>query len=1452
MTVEKLAESFWFIVSAYMAAFVPWTIISNKDFISEKWKTVRNTRHAGYHNLFWSIIPFFYVILYCIIQGLAEDYKETCAAVVATLFAMLHMFRTLWGLWQLRSFRIWAENSIRALKTLGITYELHGSGATRKKDCSAESLSPAYIADHILINHQIVDNQIMHGNVHCFLSFGDDIDLLTHADDTIHLWDPVLAAVRWFRIFMAAVSDQFLRLIGKGKRRRFTQIPLRPVEIWARWASAFAAQGLREWISEFEAVLGPESQSIRSCETATEKLFQRGRYFGAEVLASASLHLWSEFHPGVASSPFLWDAWKEDSHMSDGRLVKQELFQEAIRSGEALPFGTPHLRDLEDQGEYEERANFTYEPYRDFLHEFISELPVKSIYTTEIRHFDVGMLEWLTILLHLGTLSLRIDRRNSRKENSDQRSVGSSESTDSSESSSSSESSESTTENEKFSWIDSDQAVATLKAQLNTAEERFLSKSKGAEKQTSLSDSRDIQSAFPLGFNLISLPSKVNRLVTKVGELVDVWMALVSGGQISFLLNSLNEDWEQYCLGVHNTGTSIKTQPSELCQINVELEKRRLARRIADPSHRYRFMDHFITFMGYRMESVRTSLARWVAAKEGKCGNEFFDKIDPLLVGDIQVPVHLSGPLSSLLGSTRRANALRRRSVQCRLIWELQNNLESTLMVKADFYEAVDTDQTFCVSLMMLFLLSFPSLTAAVHESSLAIEQDEPEGCCCIRIEGAQTRTLPCENGVFDADTTVTIAPICGPQKFSVVVSITTTGQCSMRVFAGQERFQWEWWRDAFLGRLEGLKEWQKQLNIPCVELDLAEKYAETPGISKLRTATHSSFQTWNEWTPFRAVICKYELESDGLLQQPCVVELKTPSIRDEKAGITNHFVEIPVQDIKEVSYDEADDALLMHTCLLVQDALQYQPVLVNAMQNEDTTDNPADLLMKLGDTLEPSRAVNLYEIAAVQYGRVDALRRSLQLLFTIGKTVDDYSRGLDILQTFLGTMLSYTTVSVHISAENETKLRNHVFPECERLLGMVGDRKDIYRPLVDLIHAYLICNPRHHHEKAMSTLQQVLFLSHTKTAPVRALCDIAHAISCIESAECGNETICSLAGIEPKRFSAEHGRFRLALLELAVETGTRLSRKLRNEALKKQAVYEDIRIISTQHRLRQRSIKKMDHVRAVYSLAVLLDVGTEGVESNSRRALELYESLIEEWKDPYSMFNLAVLLETGAENVKRDLKRAAMLYERAINEGRIVEAMFSLGFLLHHGPGNLVPDEPDQEKAARFYEQAISEGNHVEARFNLANLLQTGGDGVKPDAKRAIALYQTIIDEKNHVHAMYNLALLLQSGVDGMTPDTQRAAELYERAIQEAGDVNAMYALADLLMTRSVVEEHDISKAKSIVRAAVKNQKQLTVGLDHMRRVWKLFKEGSKEVRPDTELSQIIEHHARNMEINL
>ncbi|PXF47042.1 Cytochrome c oxidase assembly factor 7 [Gracilariopsis chorda] len=1452
MTVDTLAESFWFIVSAYMAAFVPWTIIANKDFISEKWKTVRNTRHAGYHNMFWSIIPFFYVIVYCIVQGLSGDYKETCAAVVATLFALLHMFRTLWGLWQLRSFRIWAENSIRALKTLGITYDLHGSSTTGKNDCTAESLTPAYIADHILINEQIVDNQIMHGNVHCFLSFGDDIDLLTHADDTIHLWDPVLAAIRWFRIFAATVSDQFLRLIGQGKRRRFTQVPLRPVEIWVRWASTFAAQGLKEWMTEFEAVLGPDSQSPRSRATATEKLFQRGRYFGAEVLASASLHLWSEFHPGVASSPFLWDAWKEDSHMTDGRLVKQELFHEALRSGEALPFGTPHLRDLEEQEECEELVSFSYEPYRDFLTEFITELPVKSIYTTEIRSFDVGMLEWLTILLHLGTLSLRVDRGNSRKENSDQRSVGSSERNGSSESSSSTESTEATTKNEKFSWIDSDQAVATLRAQLNIVEERFLSGSKGAEKQTYISDKTDIQSAFPLGFNLISLPSKVNRLVTKVGELVDVWMALVSGGQISFLLNNLNEDWEKFCLGVNNIGSSGTEQPPKFHEINVELEKRRLARRIADRNHRYGFMDHFITFMGYRMESVRTSLARWVAAKEGKCANEFFEKVDPHLVSDFQVPVQLSSPLSSLLGSTRRSKALGRRSVQCRLIWEIQNALESTLMVEAEFFEAVDTDQTFCISMMMLFILSFPSLTVTVHESNPVVEQYEQNGCCCIRIEGSQTSIIPCENHECDTSTAVTIVPICGPQKFSVVVNITTTGQCSMRVFADRERFQWQWWRDAFLGRLEGFREWQTQQNIPCVELDLDEEYAEAPGISKLRTATHSSFQTWNEWTPFRAIICKYELESDGLLQQPCVVELKTPSIRDEKAGITNHFVEIPVQDIKEVSYEEADDALLMHTCLLVQDALKHQPVLMNVSHDEGTGGNPADLLIKLGDTLEPSRAVNLYEIAAVQYGRVDALQRSLQLLFTLDKSPDDYSRGLDILQTFLGTMLSYTSVSVHISPENETKLRNHVLPECERLLGMVGDRRDIYRSLVDLIHAYLICNPRNHHERAMLTLQKVLFLSHSKHASVRALCDIAHATSCIESAECGNETICSLVGLEPKHFSAEHGRFRLELLELAVDTGTRLSRRLSNEVVKKQAVYEDIRNFATQHKLHQRGIKKMDHVRAMYSLAVLLDVGTGGVQPDARRAVEMYESLIEEWEDTYSMFNLAVLLETGAGNVKRDVKRAAMLYQRAINEGRNVEAMFSLGFLLHHGPGNIEPDEPDQKKAARLYEQAITAGNHVEAKFNLANLLQTGGDGAKPDAKRAITLYQNIIDEENHVHAMYNLALLLQSGIEGMTPDTTQAAELYERAIQEAGDVNAMYALADLLMTKSEVEERDIAKAKSLVTTAAKSQKELTVGLDHMRRVWKVLKDGSKQVRPDIELSQVIEHHARELKVDL
>lgn len=94
----QLSESFWFVLSAYFAAFLPWAALANTDFMSSQWVSVRRTRKAGYRNLLWTFLPMAYVVFYGVVQFKAEDYTEMAAAAIATVFAAVIGLRTIWGL----------------------------------------------------------------------------------------------------------------------------------------------------------------------------------------------------------------------------------------------------------------------------------------------------------------------------------------------------------------------------------------------------------------------------------------------------------------------------------------------------------------------------------------------------------------------------------------------------------------------------------------------------------------------------------------------------------------------------------------------------------------------------------------------------------------------------------------------------------------------------------------------------------------------------------------------------------------------------------------------------------------------------------------------------------------------------------------------------------------------------------------------------------------------------------------------------------------------------------------------------------------------------------------------------------------------------------------------------------------------------------------------------------
>ena len=180
--------------------------------------------------------------------------------------------------------------------------------------------------------------------------------------------------------------------------------------------TAFAAQGLKTWMQTFSVMKDPDIVGFSAYETAKEKMDQRGAYFGAEMLGSAVVQLWNEGRQDEAKmGPFLWETWDTGSHMSDGRVVRSDLFREAVKSGRSLPFGARQTEELYAKDNEVDEGGQGYGAYKKVLEDYISNLPINNVYLTEIRQFNLDMLEWLTIYLYLGNVSQKMHQLNKDK-----------------------------------------------------------------------------------------------------------------------------------------------------------------------------------------------------------------------------------------------------------------------------------------------------------------------------------------------------------------------------------------------------------------------------------------------------------------------------------------------------------------------------------------------------------------------------------------------------------------------------------------------------------------------------------------------------------------------------------------------------------------------------------------------------------------------------------------------------------------------------------------------------------------------------------------------------------------------------------------------------------------------------------------------------------------------------
>ena len=185
------------------------------------------------------------------------------------------------------------------------------------------------------------------------------------------------------------------------------------------------------------------------------------------------------------------------------------------------------------------------------------------------------------------------------------------------------------------------------------------------------------------------------------------------------------------------------------------------------------------------------------------------------------------------------------------------------------------------------------------------------------------------------------IRAVCAPQDVFVKVSLKHELSCWSAVVQvaagsaeGQLCFECKAWRNAYAGRLDGVRMWQKRHHMPAVPV-IQSRDAIVHGVEKVGThnaGTGQWMSVWMGWMPTRAKVALFELESDRFILRP---EKLPQKAEDEdlphRAELENSHETTrnpasrkePVEEKRSpIAYKQAEGPELLHASVIVQQAI--------------------------------------------------------------------------------------------------------------------------------------------------------------------------------------------------------------------------------------------------------------------------------------------------------------------------------------------------------------------------------------------------------------------------------------------------------------------------------------------------------------------------------------------------
>lgn len=1328
----------------------------------------------------------------------------------------------------MHEFRRWATNAIRVLESQGTEYCILRDYEKPPEDVTNLA---AWKAGQIKVNDSVIDNSIYKSKTRCYAVRGDKTWMQLGAVGRRRWYSRLVLVAQTLVVVLASWITNSLYFAGRlcGLKKSETEHscwklrPYEPVDVWINWAVAFAAQGLDDWIEQFDAVGSPKPADGRTSDGYED----RQSYFAREVLTSAVLlmpdrhFLHDERNVTFGKGhPLRWEG-DEGKFRKKGKVDRMDMLQQAILSGKNLPFDAPHAtkmptgnstidtvsKDLKGSG---------YKSYDYDLKEAVGDMPSK--FGNAIDKFTVDMLEWLTIMLNVGIWEAKPKKKKKRRGKVDDdgesssNDMGRGEGTiqgnreaDQSDSSSSTSStlSSNAAASDSFSTVpnmengseseltEGSGPIGILRSQLGIAD-----------------DGRPI--VFEGGNGFAALPFQLkqiglggvfwgNRAVLAVSAAIDNWVALNAGDCIEEVLR-YDPEWKQACLtmpyGQDGEDSCLLGRRADVMK---QLSGERYLVYANDILERFRFaaqfgigditdlhLDQTISFVGVVMENVRSALAAGLSTGGRVANTELwnpaidFSEGSGLLTRPFEFT--LSEPLTCGLRSCEASNipvgeeTMMTRPVEMRVLWELQNKFQHSMQE-----ETTPGDRT----AMIGCILGFPALCFNSKVTNVPVAGAS-------RLSGNATGVCFGERA-WEAS----ITPVCAPQELYVKLWIVCREErragISVRLARkSKERdefFDWESWRDSFNGRLRGLRKWQERQGVgildECVTYCGIAKGIERKKLPDPRTA--SQLRVWSGWLPHRPSICKYEVSMEGLIRQYTI-----SSIGMEQEGMP-------------VSYDSAAQEDLTYTLGAVSERLfelrrKELPTDVGgaSIENLRTVIKPVDELVRQGMDLLKRRkpdmrgALQCFELAA-RNDNVDGLQHAVNILTDKKSGQASLAKALFLTKQF-GWMYGsrHSPVQERASAIEDIyqKLLEYSNYESNVVLGLA--RFEVQRiERMEFNGSMSTCDVMNLLARSfrqtgqMEMVRQMVVLS-AHCAWLRKSINPLGTGELLPVASWGSWLIStsSRRGELQELHFRSHTRNR-TLLEIFLYAAGKTMNDWRwlEDTLVRDDILFWLRADALDEMSRRQDKYAPERNRCIIKLlrtvmnngdreatALLGDIyerGISGVDADLAQAVEVYgKGAMQE--DPSATKRLGTIAERSDEEARATRPRNLELLNDADRQGNATAASV-LGEMYENGLGGI---EVDLAHAVELFGRAATRRNGQSAE-RLGDIARLEDNQARAVRRRVLDILRKAVEVRNREAASV-LGGIYESGLEGLSPDLVQAVELFGIGLKQWDSVSA------------------------------------------------------------------------------